>query len=84
VKHCERCGTAPDVIREGPFAGDYRELPYCAICSKDLCLTCIAEGHCREADDHRHRRDVECDKCMEKDQTDPACLDCRGTGMVLR
>jgi len=35
---CERCGATPE--------GEYGLLDYCAVCSKNLCDKCMANGHC--------------------------------------
>ena len=45
-KKCERCGSRGERITTGPFAGSYHSLDYCAVCSKDLCPKCMAEGCC--------------------------------------
>jgi hypothetical protein len=45
-KTCERCGSKGERITSGPFAGDYHQLDYCAVCSKDLCPDCMAKGCC--------------------------------------
>ena len=45
-KNCEKCGSKGSRIKEGPFAGSYESLDYCAECSKDLCDSCMAKGCC--------------------------------------
>ncbi len=77
-ERCEKCGALPGLITEGPFKGSRHELPYCALCSKDLCRKCLATGTCREAntvrrstdhqwqtpyDDSRHRVEGDCGEC---------------------
>lgn len=37
MKVCERCGAKPE---------GFKLLDYCAICSKDLCKACMAQGCC--------------------------------------
>jgi hypothetical protein len=39
---CERCGKRPVPVGEM----DLGLLDYCAVCSKDLCDECMAEGCC--------------------------------------
>lgn len=39
TKQCERCGCAPD-------PDSYELLDYCALCSRDLCDVCMAQGCC--------------------------------------
>lgn len=42
AKRCERCGaTSPS-----PDAGPYELFDYCAVCSRDLCDRCMADGCC--------------------------------------
>jgi len=36
-KSCERCGAKPE---------GFALLDYCAVCSKDLCAKCMAQGCC--------------------------------------
>lgn len=36
-KHCERCTYKPV---------GFELLDYCAVCSKDLCVACMAQGCC--------------------------------------
>lgn len=45
-KTCERCGGKGEQIKTGPFAGQYPQLDYCSLCSKDLCQKCMADGCC--------------------------------------
>ena len=34
------------MIQEGPLAGQYHLLAYCANCSRDLCPDCVEKGCC--------------------------------------
>lgn len=53
---CERCGKS---------AKGFELFDYCALCSKNLCPSCMAKGHCgqtparsgMEADDGNQERD---------------------------
>lgn len=46
---CERCGKATDA---------YELFDYCAVCSKNLCPTCLRDGRCaptrNERGGHHH------------------------------
>lgn len=53
--NCEVCGAVPGRIASGPFAGQRGSHTYCENCSKDLCDSCIANGHCRESADGKHK-----------------------------
>lgn len=44
---CERCGGQGERITTGPFAGQRHPLDYCAVCGKNLCQTCMANGCCK-------------------------------------
>lgn len=42
AKRCERCGAR----RSGVTAGAFDLFDYCAVCSRDLCDSCMGKGCC--------------------------------------
>lgn len=81
--NCENCGKA---------TVGYELHDYCAICSKNLCADCMAEGHCGNTPALGGMNDP-CETCgglgriedADKDQHGRPvirkCLDCNGTGV---
>jgi len=53
---CERCGSHPQVITKGPFAGEYGMFDYCEYCSQDLCDKCMKEGTCADSPNDKHKK----------------------------
>lgn len=91
MKPCERCGAKGERITSGKFAGEYMGVGYCAFCSADLCRACMAKGTCKQGDARLpHREEMDCEACAgtgmisDEDANGRTCLDCQGTGTVLR
>mgnify|MGYP003455537151 CR=1 FL=1 len=62
-KYCERCGGCDKYLHEGqPVVAQF--VDYCAMCSKDLCAKCMANGCCGQVPAHSGQ---ECDEVSELD-----------------
>lgn len=93
MKPCEKCGVTGEKITEGEFAGRLTNgVGYCAFCSADLCRACLTAGKCKQGSEWLpHREEMDCESCCgvgrlrDADTNDlRKCLDCEGTGTVLR
>lgn len=62
-KSCERCGTRSP----GKTAGGFALFDYCAVCSRDLCDSCMVKGCCGNVP-ARSGNAEECDEDAALDQ----------------